>query len=208
MFGRRARTLELVLELRDLALELADLAQRLAIVDARLLGLCILRELVEAEIDRRLRARRDARARECPARTLPSSTAQASRVGTPAVASVTRARRSRHRLRRRIRWRPRRARFGLPDSSTSSIDVVVDRKRDRRRRSESTTSESSCPSLRSSKTIVRSVPRRPRWAGSSGRRDPSPTKSGRSIHRRIIHTGQIVDVRLVATGQSRSDRRR
>src|SRR5262249_21157008 len=48
---------ELALELRDLALELADLAQRLAVVHAALLAIGILRDRIEAEIDRRMRPR-------------------------------------------------------------------------------------------------------------------------------------------------------
>src|SRR5690606_18680236 len=61
--GLRTRALELVLELADLSLELADLAQRLAVVHAGLLGLGVLRELVEPEVDRGLRAGRTLGAR-------------------------------------------------------------------------------------------------------------------------------------------------
>ena len=58
-----ARAFELDLELRDLAFELADLAQRASIVDPRLLGLRVLRDDIESEIDRRMRSAATARRR-------------------------------------------------------------------------------------------------------------------------------------------------
>ena len=88
--GGSPGALELVLELRDLALELTDLAQRLAVVHARLLAIGVLRHRVEAEVDRHVWPRADARLRTASASrgTSPRGSGRASSVMIGAAITV------------------------------------------------------------------------------------------------------------------------